>query len=149
MEEKQTVINAAKIVKEFCAQQGSCQHCPFCVRSAQKCLLVGYSITPNEWQLINILEAPQEQPAEPCQDVKGIKPDAVNHPAHYTRGGVECIDAIEAATISLKGAEAVCTGNVIKYVWRWKFKNGAEDLKKAAWYLLRLIRKKDPSWRPE
>ena len=61
--------------------------------------------------------------------------DRVNHPAHYTQGGVECIDALAAATISLKGIEAVCTANAIKYLWRWKQKNGSEDLKKARWYI--------------
>jgi hypothetical protein len=61
--------------------------------------------------------------------------DRVNHPAHYTQGGVECIDALAAATISLKGVEAVCTANAIKYLWRWKQKNGSEDLKKARWYI--------------
>ena len=65
--------------------------------------------------------------------------DNVNRPNHYTAGKVECIDAIEAATNDLKGIEAVCTGNVIKYVWRWKRKNGLEDLKKAQWYLKKLI----------
>lgn len=65
--------------------------------------------------------------------------DAVNHPDHYCQGGVECIDAIRAAVTDLTGLEAVCTGNAIKYLWRWKRKNGAEDLKKARWYIDRLI----------
>ena len=65
--------------------------------------------------------------------------DIINRPAHYTAGKVECIDAIEAATVNLKGIEAVCTANVIKYVWRWKLKGGVEDLRKAEWYLRRLI----------
>jgi hypothetical protein len=68
-----------------------------------------------------------------------IKADNVNHPQHYTTGKVECIDALEAATSELKGIEAVCTANAIKYLWRWKLKNGVEDLKKARWYLDRLI----------
>lgn len=67
--------------------------------------------------------------------------NAVNHPAHYCQGGVECIDAIEAATTNLTGIEAVCTANVIKYLWRWKQKNGAQDLAKASWYLDKLIAK--------
>lgn len=67
--------------------------------------------------------------------------DNVNHPQHYTNGGIECIDAIESATDGLVGFEAVCTAQVIKYIWRWKWKNGAEDLKKAKWYLDRLIGK--------
>lgn len=69
--------------------------------------------------------------------------DMVNHPPHYTAGGIECIDALKAATTGLEGIEAVCTANAIKYLWRWKFKNGAEDLKKAIWYINRLIAELD------
>ena len=69
------------------------------------------------------------------------KYDNVNRPEHYqTKNGLETIDAIEAFTEDLTGIEAVCTGNIIKYVSRWKKKNGIEDLKKAEWYLQRLIR---------
>ena len=63
----------------------------------------------------------------------------VDHPPHYTAGKIECIEAIEAATTGLEGLEAVCTANVIKYVSRWKRKNGLQDLEKAKWYLDRLI----------
>ncbi len=66
--------------------------------------------------------------------------DNVNHPAHYTAGGIECIDALAAATEGLHGIEAVCTANAIKYLWRWKRKNGVEDLQKARWYIDRLIK---------
>lgn len=59
------------------------------------------------------------------------KPDNVNHPKHYCKGGIECIDAIRAAVSDLQGIEAVYAGKVIKYVWRFKGKNGLEDLKKA------------------
>ena len=65
--------------------------------------------------------------------------ESVNHPDHYNQGGVECIDAIKAATAHLTGIEAFCTGNIIKYLWRWKDKNGTEDLLKAEWYLNKLI----------
>lgn len=65
--------------------------------------------------------------------------DNVNHPNHYTAGEIECIDALKAATEGLKGIEAVCTANAIKYLWRWKLKNGTEDLEKARWYINRLI----------
>lgn len=64
--------------------------------------------------------------------------EAVNHPPHYTQGKVECIDALEAATVGLVGIEAVCTAAAMKYLWRWKFKGGLEDLEKATWYLERL-----------
>lgn len=65
--------------------------------------------------------------------------DNVNHPGHYCQGGVECIDALVAATTDLTGMDAVCTANAIKYLWRWKRKNGVEDLRKAQWYISRLI----------
>ena len=64
--------------------------------------------------------------------------DNVNHPSHYTQGKIECIDAIEAATEGLTGIEAFCTGNALKYIWRWKDKNGIEDIDKTIWYLERL-----------
>lgn len=66
--------------------------------------------------------------------------DPVNHPRHYTQGGVECIDGIESALAGLQGAEAYNTGQVIKYIWRWKHKGGVEDLAKAQWYLDRLMK---------
>ena len=67
-----------------------------------------------------------------------VKPDPVNRPAHYTSGGIECIDAMQAAF----GVEAVkdfCLCNAFKYLWRHRSKNGVEDLKKARWYLNRMI----------
>lgn len=62
-----------------------------------------------------------------------IMAERVNHPPHYNAGGIECIDALEAATSGLQGIEAFCTANAIKYLWRWKLKNGEEDLQKAVW----------------
>lgn len=70
------------------------------------------------------------------------EPDNVNHPSHYmSYTGLETIDVIEAFTSDLTGMDAVCTANVIKYICRWKHKNGIEDLKKAQWYLNKLIEK--------
>ena len=66
--------------------------------------------------------------------------DMVNHPSHYNQGGIECIDALKAATVSKTGIEAVCTANAIKYLWRYEEKNGIEDVKKARWYIDRLIK---------
>lgn len=66
--------------------------------------------------------------------------DMVNHPKHYiSETGLETIDVLEAFTSDLKGIEAVDTGNILKYMCRWKHKNGIEDLKKARWYLNHLI----------
>lgn len=70
----------------------------------------------------------------------GVGNDVVNHPKHYiSESGIEAIDVIESFTDGLVGYEAVETGNVLKYMLRWKNKNGVEDLKKAQWYLNRLI----------
>ena len=58
----------------------------------------------------------------------------VNHPAHYNQGRIEVIDAIEDWDLNF------CEGNVVKYVARHRFKGEPlEDLKKARWYLERLI----------
>lgn len=66
--------------------------------------------------------------------------DAVEHPSHYTHGGVECLDAIEAALSSQDDPyRAFLTGQVLKYMWRWPMKNGLEDCRKARFYLDRLI----------
>ena len=67
------------------------------------------------------------------------KPDMVNSPEHYTQGNIECIDAIAEVVKHFDGMEAMCTGNAIKYLWRWRHKNGVEDLKKAQWYIQRMI----------
>jgi hypothetical protein len=70
----------------------------------------------------------------PCED------KMVSHPPHYqSETGLEAIDVIEAFTFDLKGIEATDTGNVLKYMCRWKSKNGLQDLKKAKWYLDHLI----------
>lgn len=64
----------------------------------------------------------------------------VSHQAHYqSETGLEVIDVIEAFTFDLKGIEATDTGNVLKYMCRWKNKNGVQDLEKARWYLEHLI----------
>lgn len=69
--------------------------------------------------------------------------DAIN-PQHYQRNGIECIDAIAGAVQNLAGMEAHCTGTAIKYLWRWQEKGGIEDLKKARWYIDRLISEVKP-----
>ena len=66
--------------------------------------------------------------------------DVVNSPSHYNQAGIECIEAIAAATDN--GFEYYLQGNIIKYIWRYRYKNGIEDLKKAQWYLNKLIETK-------
>lgn len=69
--------------------------------------------------------------------------EKVNHPNHYNQGGMEVIDVIDAFTKECNGEEAFYVGNIIKYVCRFKKKNGIEDLNKAQWYLSRLIDKEE------
>lgn len=70
----------------------------------------------------------------------GLPADPVNHPPHYTAGGIETIDAIEAA-LTAEEFRGYCKGNALKYVWREKHKGQNESLRKAIWYLNRLVNK--------
>jgi hypothetical protein len=67
-----------------------------------------------------------------------IEKDAINHPSHYIDGNIECIEAIEAA-LTNEEFRGYCKGNSIKYIWRERHKGETESLKKAQWYLNRLI----------
>jgi hypothetical protein len=64
--------------------------------------------------------------------------DAVNNPEHYKTGGIECIDAMQAM-LSDEEFIGYLRGNIFKYQWRYKHKNGVEDLRKADWYAQRLV----------
>ena len=80
----------------------------------------------------NIMEKIEREAKEAYAGV-----DMVNNPPHYNEAGVECIDAIAAALG--EGFEFYLQGNIMKYLWRYRYKNGSEDLKKASWYLDKLI----------
>lgn len=74
-------------------------------------------------------------------------PDYINHPSHYTSGGIECIDAMKAMLTGYEQRQMTTryywhflAGQVLKYLWRWPLKERPlQDLKKARWYLDRLI----------
>ena len=71
--------------------------------------------------------------------------DKVNHPEHYNQGTIECIDAIEAM-LSHEEFVGYLRGNSLKYRWRFRYKNGIEELRKAEWYekkLLKVLEDKD------
>jgi hypothetical protein len=78
-------------------------------------------------------------PADKGTTVPAPAHDPVNHPAHYTAGAIECIDAIEAALVGETNPfVGHCRATAIKYLWRTgKKTNTAEDLRKAAWYATR------------
>ena len=66
--------------------------------------------------------------------------DPIN-PSHYRMGDVECIDAIKSAIVGKSAVEGYLVGNVLKYLWRFEAKGGAEDVRKAQWYLNKLLEK--------
>ncbi len=71
------------------------------------------------------------------KELSKLQEDMINHPRHYNESGIECIDALQAMLGD--GFNAYLQGNIAKYLWRFKYKNGIEDLKKAQWYLNKLI----------
>jgi hypothetical protein len=66
------------------------------------------------------------------------KKDMVNSPEHYTQGGIETIDSIEAA-LTPEEFRGYCKGNALKYIWRERHKGQNESLEKAIWYLNRIV----------
>lgn len=84
--------------------------------------------------IMNLLSADED-----CSSENNNTHDAVNHPSHYCRDGIECIDVIKATTKGMNAFDAFCQGNAMKYLFRWQYKNGAQDLKKARWYIDKLI----------
>lgn len=84
------------------------------------------------YEPVPVKSKPEPKPMQPPAD------DPVNHPAHYQLpGGGETIDFIE--DVCGEGVDEYYRGNIIKYICRYKEKGGAELLKKARWYLDRLI----------
>lgn len=84
--------------------------------------------------------AKKEKPMVPSAPAESMEKN-VNHPTRYTKGKVECIDALEAAVVGKLPDEAICVANVIKYLWRYEEKEPLRSLKSAEWYLKRLIAK--------
>ena len=89
-------------------------------------------------KIVKVVEAKDEVKA----DVQGVKENDPINPNHYRQGKVECIDCIESATSSLTGFEGFCTGNAIKYLYRWKQKGGKQDLEKSKWYISQMLGEK-------
>lgn len=72
------------------------------------------------------------------EDFESKPEDKVNHPNHYTQGKFECIEVIQEQ-LQADAFLGFLQGNVVKYLWRWRDKNGLEDLKKAQWYLNKMV----------
>ena len=143
------VYNLAEAIFEYC-KTAECSFCSICDAVKYTCGneakdladLMGFEVI-DEPTIGEIVAKHSKDDTPNIAEVvekygEDVKPDPVNRPAHYTSGGIECIDAMQAAF----GAEAVkdfCLCNAFKYLWRHRNKNGVEDLKKARWYLNRLI----------
>ena len=130
-------------VSEHCQKQRYCFQCVLYRERGEKCCEHYAHTNPEEVAHLLGFEVIEDNTPDIAEVVEkygeDVKPDPVNRPAHYTSGGIERIDAMRAAF----GDEAVkgfCLCNAFKYLWRHRQKNGVEDLKKARWYLNRLIR---------
>ena len=113
----------------LCADNGSCRWIDVSDESTEDCywFLVNEGlISKPEQPEINFVKAERNDEVEPTND-------AVQHPSHYTQGGIECIDAIRAS-MTADGFCDYCQGNIIKYIWGWRDKGGVEDLRKASVY---------------
>ena len=141
MDKTKALLIAKMAHRECLKHKNCCQGCPFDIEIASG---VGCAIDFINDQTLpaDVFEHTEPKflaPLETGRIEEGATHDSVNSPTHYCKGGIECIDAIRAAVSDLQGVEAVYAGNVIKYVWRFKGKNGLEDLKKAKHYLEWLI----------
>ena len=86
--------------------------------------------TPDEWDYVNKINRQLRQSKKEGDDVSS--------PFHYNSGNIECIDAIKAVS-SREEFEGYLRANVLKYIWRFRYKDNIKDLQKAKWYLDRLI----------
>ena len=143
-EEKMTIEEKAKMIEKHCDSMPSCSACPIGSKDGSFVCFRDWEDHPNDieknYEIIfgNAEDTEEEKKAD----------DMVNHPSHYTFGGVECIDAITSALSSYEDSvDSWLVGQVIKYLWRAPLKGKyEEDIKKAQFYLNRLVEKIDKNW---
>ena len=144
---KMTIEEKAEKIKEYCNSNNYCSNCaiknrcngsPVYYYNDQQ--LYPDAIIERNYDIIfgNASETKKEKAESKTEDM-------VNHPSHYTHGGVECIDAITSALSSYEDSvDSWLVGQVIKYLWRAPLKDKyEEDIKKAQFYLNRLVEKID------
>ena len=96
--------------------------------------------TPEQQQWDGIYRMSPMQIVSDYYEAQVKKADVVNHPDHYNNGNIECIEYLKD-NMSWEGFAGYLEGNCKKYLHRWRYKKKPlEDLKKAAWYLDRLIK---------
>ena len=123
-----------------CTPKGATAAYWLCVRGCAA-YLIGEGYDTTNWQ--NSLIERQDvssrvEQLRSIEEARQVEKDAVNNPSHYASGGIECIDAMQAM-LTREEFIGYLRGNIFKYQWRYKLKNGIEDLKKAQWYANRLI----------
>ena len=149
-DEKMTIEEKAEKIKEYCNSNNYCSNCaiknrcngsPVYYYNDQQ--LYPDVIIERNYDIIfgNASETKKEKAESKTKDM-------VNHPSHYTSGGVECIDAITSALSSYEDSvDSWLVGQVIKYLWRAPLKGKyEEDIKKAQFYLNRLVEKINKNW---
>ena len=132
-----TIEEKANAIKKYCNDTTCTGGCPLRNIECNTCF-GEYKLYPNEIERnYNIIFGSGETAGDPV----GKHEDPVNHPSHYTAGGVECIDAITAALCKYEDpVDAWLAGQVIKYLWRAPLKGKyKEDIEKAQFYLNRLV----------
>ena len=137
-EEKMTIEEKAKMIEKHCDSMPSCSACPIGSKDGSFVCFSDWEDYPND------IEKNYEIIFGKASETKEKKAeDMVNHPSHYTHGGVECIDAITSALSSYEDSvDSWLVGQVIKYLWRAPLKGKYEDdIKKAQFYLNRLVEK--------
>lgn len=149
-----TIEEKAKKIEEYCNSNNYCSNCA--IRNECTCDFIENvcerAKNVNNDSLSNIYDIEKNYDiifgkTSETKDEKVEKKseDMVNHPSHYTHGGVECIDAITSALSSYEDSvDSWLVGQVIKYLWRAPLKGKyEEDIKKAQFYLNRLVEKID------
>ena len=112
-----------------------CAECPHTYGYAEK----PYYCDIDDWERIQRYRKCWDREVEEREENE-MKDDNVNHPSHYTQGGIECYKAIEAS-MTPEAYKGYLKGNVLKYVWRYEKKGSEiENLRKAEWYLKELIK---------
>ena len=143
-EEKMTIEEKAKMIEKHCDSMPSCSACPIGSKDGSFVCFSDWEDYPNDIEKnYEIIFGNAEDTEE--NKVEEKTEDMVNHPSHYTSGGVECIDAITSALSSYEDSvDSWLVGQVIKYLWRAPLKGKyEEDIKKAQFYLNRLVEKID------
>lgn len=144
-----TIEEKALSIEKYCAAT-TCAKCPVSDTKHNTCFRYYKEFPEEVEENYEVLFGSTTATTEPTSSVKEEEPsmskampkeDAVNHPSHYTAGGVECIDAITAALCKYENPiDAWLAGQVIKYIWRAPLKGKyKEDLEKAQFYLNRLV----------